>query len=119
MGWGSPGLAPNRQNQNMTAGPVAFGAPQGTGKAKRPTRETPRQKAMGLQANGIMGTANTMARTSQVGASILLRRARAEGHRAARLAGPTSRNIEHPLKKILLYRRCNQFTDELANPHIS
>jgi hypothetical protein len=44
----------------------------------------------------------------------------AEGHRAARLAGhPASRNIEHPLKKILLYRPCNQFTDELANPHIS
>ena len=40
-------------------------------------------------------------------------------NRAARLAGPPSRNIEHPLKKILLYRRCNQFTDELANPHIS
>jgi hypothetical protein len=32
---------------------------------------------------------------------------------------PASRNIEHPLKKILLYRSCNQFTDELANPHIS
>jgi hypothetical protein len=32
---------------------------------------------------------------------------------------PASRNIEHTLKKILLYRRCNQFTDELANPHIS
>ena len=32
---------------------------------------------------------------------------------------PASRNIEHPLKKILLYRPCNQFTDELANPHIS
>jgi hypothetical protein len=57
---------------------------------------------------------------AQVGAAILLRRARAEGHRAARLAGhPASRNIEHTLKKILLYRRCNQFTDELANPHIS
>ena len=42
------------------------------------------------------------------------------GIRAARLAGhPASRNIEHPLKKILLYRRCNQFTDELANTHIS
>ena len=48
------------------------------------------------------------------------RRWRAEGHRAARLAGhPASRNIEHPFKKILLCRRCNQFTDELANPHIS
>jgi hypothetical protein len=41
------------------------------------------------------------------------------GNGAARLAGPPSRNIEHPLKKILLYRRCDQFTDELANPHIS
>src|SRR5262245_34089364 len=31
---------------------------------------------------------------------------------------PVSRNIEHPLKKILMYPRCNQFTDELANTHI-
>jgi hypothetical protein len=61
-----------------------------------------------------------MARTSQVGASILLRHARGEGHRAARLAGhPASQNIEHPLNKILLYRPCNHFTDELANTHIS
>jgi hypothetical protein len=36
-----------------------------------------------------------------------------------RAGHPASRNIERPLKKILLYRRCNQFTDELANPHIS
>jgi hypothetical protein len=30
-----------------------------------------------------------------------------------------SRNIEHPLKKILLYRPGNQLTDELANALIS
>ena len=66
-----------------------------------------------------MGTANTMARTSQ-GPSFCSGAREAEGHRAACLAGhPASRNIEHPLKKILLYRRCNQFTDELANTHIS
>jgi hypothetical protein len=55
-----------------------------------------------------------LVRTPQFG------RVKPGAHRAARLAGhPASRNIEHPLKKILLYRPCNQFTDELANPNIS
>jgi hypothetical protein len=67
-----------------------------------------------------MGTTNTMGSHVAGWGLTLLRRARAEGHRAARLAGhPASRNIEHPLKKILLYRRCHQFTDELANPPVS